>query len=104
MQPNRASCAALIPPDWEKGVGSAEFEGDGTAKADWEIFADRQTARVEQADGRTKDTIHIVRACEERDSQAVTHATKRGILHRVFGATGWHGYGVRLDPERYAPG
>lgn len=85
MRPNPVSCAALIPPDWKNGVGSAEFEGDGNSKADWEIFADKQTGRVEQADGRTKDTIGIVERCEARDGQAITGATKRGFFGRLFG-------------------
>lgn len=44
------------------------------------VFADAQTGRLDQANGRTKDAIGIVKRCEERDSAAVKHATKRKFL------------------------
>jgi hypothetical protein len=54
---------------------------DGQTVGDWIAFGDAQTARLDQANGRTRDAIGIVSRCEDRDRQAVTRATRR----RLFG-------------------
>jgi hypothetical protein len=53
----------------------------GTATVgDWIVQADREAARGDVADDRTKATIHIYTACEARDAAAVQHATRRRFL------------------------
>jgi hypothetical protein len=44
------------------------------------VFADAQTGRLDQANGRTRDAIGIVQRCEARDTAAVKRATKRKFL------------------------
>lgn len=77
-----SSCAALLPPDWKQGVAGAPLP-DGNTVGDWEVFADAQTGKLDQANGRTKDAIGIVERCEARDAAAIKHAT-RGFFGRLF--------------------
>jgi hypothetical protein len=44
------------------------------------VFGDAQTARLDQANSRTKDAIEIQRRCEARDAAAVKKATRRRFL------------------------
>jgi hypothetical protein len=78
-----SSCATLIPQEWKQGVAGAPLP-DGNTVADWEVFADAQTGKLDQANGRTIDTIGIIERCEARDAAAVKKAT-RGFLGRLFG-------------------
>lgn len=78
-----ASCAALLPPDWKQGVAGAPLP-DGNTVADWIVFGDAQTGKLDQANGRTKDAIGIVERCEARDKAAIQRAT-RGFFGRLFG-------------------
>jgi hypothetical protein len=78
-----ASCSTLLPPDWKLGVAGAPLP-DGNTVGDWEVFADAQTGKLDQANGRTKDAIGIVERCEARDAAAVKKAT-RGFFGRLFG-------------------
>lgn len=78
-----SSCATLLPSEWRDGVAGAPLP-DGNTVADWEVFADAQTGKLDQANGRTKDAIGIVERCEARDAAAVKKAT-RGFFGRLFG-------------------
>lgn len=79
-----AGCSSLIPSEWAQGTPAAEIVAsivNGTANvADWMVQADREAARGDVADDRTRATIHIVTACEARDAQAVRRATRRRVL------------------------
>lgn len=79
-----SSCATLLPPEWKQGVAGAPLP-DGNTVADWEVFADAQTGKLDQANGRTSDAIGIVERCEARDAAAVKKAT-RGFFGRLFGS------------------
>lgn len=74
-----SSCAALLPPEWTQGVAGAPLP-DGNTVADWEVFADAQTGKLDQANGRTKDAIGIVERCEARDAAAIKHASRTRFL------------------------
>lgn len=74
-----AACSALLPNDWRLGVSPAPLP-DGDTVGDWVAFADAQTGRLDQANGRTRDAIGIVERCEERDAEAVKRATRRRFL------------------------
>ena len=74
-----SSCATLIPPEWKQGVAGAPLP-DGNTVADWEVFADAQTGKLDQANGRTVDTIGILERCEARDAAAIKSATRRHFL------------------------
>ena len=78
-----SSCAALLPPEWKQGVAGAPLPAGDTV-ADWEVFADAQTGRLDVANSRTRDSIGIIERCEARDAAAVRNATK-GWLGRLFG-------------------
>lgn len=78
-----AACSTLLPESWREGVAGAQLP-DGDTAGDWIAFGDAQTGKLDQANGRTRDSIDIVRRCEERDAKAVKRAT-RGFLGRLFG-------------------
>lgn len=84
MTTQPAGCSSLVPTDWATGTPAAEIGGAiaaGTATiGDWEVQADREAARGDVADDRTRATIHIVTACEARDAAAVRQATRRRFL------------------------
>ena len=77
-----ASCATLLPGEWRQGVAGADLPSGDTV-ADWIVFGDAQTGKLDQANGRTKDAIGIVERCESRDAAAVKKAT-RSWLDRLF--------------------
>lgn len=72
-----------MPPEWRRGVDGAELPA-GETVGDWIAFGDAQTARLDQANGRTRDTIGIVERCEARDAAVVGRA-RRGFFGRLFG-------------------
>ncbi len=78
-----AGCSSLIPQSWREGVAGAPLP-DGDEVADWIVFGDQQTGRLDQANGRTHDAIELQARCEARDKAAVTRAT-RGWFGRLFG-------------------
>jgi hypothetical protein len=51
---------------------------------DWIAFADAQTGKLDEANGRTRDAIGIVERCETRDAAAVKRA-RRGWVGRLVG-------------------
>ncbi|MEA1071295.1 hypothetical protein [Sphingomonas sp. LY160] len=76
------SCSTLIPTTWREGVAGADLPTDDTIGS-WIVFGDSQTGKLDQANGRTRDTIEIISACEKRDAEAVRRSTK-GWLGRLF--------------------
>jgi hypothetical protein len=70
-----ASCSTLLPGEWRQGVAGAPLP-DGETVGDWVAFADAQTGKLDQANGRTRDAIGIVERCEARDAAAVKRATR----------------------------
>ena len=70
------ACSSLIPPEWALGVAGAPLP-DGNTVADWEVFADAQTGKLDQANGRTRDTVGIISRCEARDAAAMRKAAHR---------------------------
>ena len=78
-----AGCAALLPTEWHSGVVAAPLP-DGVTVGDWVTFADAQTGKLDEANGRTRDAIGIVERCEARDADAVQKA-RRGWLRRLTG-------------------
>jgi len=89
-----SACSTLVPDKWAEGVGHAdmsEIQSLETQPTDdlkrlqaWTKYALAEAERVEQADGRTKDTISIVRGCEDRDKKAVEKSRPKllGIIPR----------------------
>lgn len=80
----RAGCSSLIPADWAQGTPAAEIptgiiSGEASV-GDWQVLADREAARGDTADDRTRATVHIVTACEARDAEAIRRATRRRFL------------------------
>lgn len=95
------ACSTLVPDEWAKGVehtpipdeAPAQPKGDPSSASYWRLmfdwamseekkwaaFAVNESAKVDQANGRTADTINITRRCEERDAKAVKRAS-RGFL------------------------
>lgn len=70
------SCSTLLPADWKEGVAGADLPAGDTV-GDWVAFGDAQTGKLDQANGRTRDTIGIIERCETRDAAAVKKATRR---------------------------
>ena len=78
-----AGCAALLPAEWRGGVIPAALP-EGVTVGDWVAFADAQTGKLDEANGRTRDAIGIVERCETRDADALNKA-RRGWLRRLVG-------------------
>jgi hypothetical protein len=78
-----SSCSSLLPSEWKAGVAGAPLP-DGNAVADWVVFGEQQTGKLEVANGRTRDAITVIERCESRDAAAVKKAT-RSWLGRLFG-------------------
>ena len=72
-------CSTLIPSSWSTPVPGADLPTD-QAIGSWVSFAVQQTARLEEANGRTADTLGIVSRCEARDRAAVQSATRRHLF------------------------
>lgn len=83
MTANAASCSTLLPSEWKAGVAGADLPA-GSIVGDWIAFGDAQTGKLDQANGRTRDSIEIVERCEARDAAAVKRA-RRGFFGRLFG-------------------
>jgi hypothetical protein len=77
------ACSTLLPPEWRRGVDPAPLPS-GETVGDWIAFGDAQTARLDAANGRTRDAIGVVERCEARDASAVARAS-RGFFGRLFG-------------------
>ena len=69
-----ADCAGLLPASWKEGVAGAALPPDEASAGDWIAFADAQTGRLDQANGRTVDAIAIVERCEAREREALKRA------------------------------
>lgn len=76
------NCSSLIPPGWRTGVPGADLPAGDTV-GDWIAFGDAQTGKLDQANGRTVDSIGIIERCEARDAAAVRKATS--FWARIFG-------------------
>jgi hypothetical protein len=70
------SCATLLPQEWRQGVAGADLP-NGDTVADWIVFGDQQTGKLDIANDRTKSSIGIIERCEARDAAAVKRATRR---------------------------
>lgn len=77
-----AACAALLPAGWKAGVPGAPLPS-GDRVGEWIAFADAQTGRLDEANGRTRDAIAIVERCEARGNDAAARAG-HGWLRRLF--------------------
>ena len=76
------SCSKLIPDDWTAGVPGAPLPKDNTL-GQWVAFADGQTGQLDKANGRTKDSLAILRACEARDAEVVKQLTRRSLWQKM---------------------
>lgn len=74
VQTAPAGCSSLIPASWQQGVAGAPLP-EGDTVGDWIAFGDAQTGKLDQANGRTVDTIELMARCEARDAAAVKRAT-----------------------------
>ncbi len=83
------ACSELLPASWELGVEGAAVPAEASPKPvepqavvawtldqlkAWTSFGVEESARREIANGRTTDTIGIIRRCEARDRKAVDRA------------------------------
>ena len=76
------SCATLVPIEWQKGVAGPELPADDSVGS-WVAFGDAAIGKLDVANGRQRDTMHIITACEARDKKSVERATK-SWLGRLF--------------------
>ena len=77
-----AACAALLPSGWKAGVAGAPLPGGDTV-GEWIAFADAQTGKLDEANGRTRDAIGIVERCEARNADEAKRA-RRGWVKRLL--------------------
>jgi hypothetical protein len=62
------------------GVAGAQLPPESASAGDWIAFADAQTGRLDQANGRTADAIAIVERCEAREREALSGRRLAGGL------------------------
>lgn len=62
-------CSDLIPPSWLLGVPGAPLPAETAAAGPWIAFGDAQTGQLDKANGRTVDSVEIVKKCEARDRE-----------------------------------
>lgn len=83
----KTDCTTLVPKHWENGVPHAKLPPKREREPDMDVqkkllftlnilkdtgvFATEQTGNVDKANGRFRDSMHIIRGCIERDKQAV---------------------------------
>ena len=65
-------------------MSGAPLPPNSATAGDWIAFADAQTGRLDQANGRTADAIAIVERCEARERDALKRA-KAGWWARLTG-------------------
>lgn len=83
----------MIPSGWSEGVGATaipdfaaidalptELERAEAEARAWMTFGVSESAQREAADGRTRDTIHIVTTCEELHNEARPRRRFLGIF------------------------
>ena len=67
----------LVPNEWvETGVEGADPPTEPVV-GQWVAFGDAQTANLDKANGRTRDSVGIIRKCEKRDREALRQITKK---------------------------
>jgi hypothetical protein len=77
--PPAFSCAAMVPDNDRQPVAPTPLPAaEATAGALW-IALDDQTARLDQANGRTADVLSITQRCENERAKA-TAPKARGLL------------------------
>ena len=81
MAASSAPCSSLVPEPWQDGIAGAPLP-NGQTVGEWVAFGDAQTAKLDQANGRTRDAIGIVTRCEARDAAALQRV-QRGWLRRL---------------------
>lgn len=64
-------CASLIPNSYRKPVASVGLLRVGATVGDLATALDGQTARLDQANGRTQDVIDIAEACKARQAEVL---------------------------------
>ena len=74
-----AECSRLIPDDWKKGVAAVPLPGFETVGEVLTAFVD-QSARLQMANDRTRDTITIVERCETMVNEARPRKRILGIF------------------------
>lgn len=68
-----------MPAEWKDGVKSAPLPAqDGLEE--WRTFGIRQTGKLDEANGRTKDTIGIQERCETMLNDALKRKKFLGIF------------------------
>ena len=72
------NCSSYIPEAWRLPVAPAPLP-EGETIADWIVFADQQTGRLDVANGRMADSLHIIGECERRSAEAVKRS-RRGLF------------------------
>ena len=76
-------CSDLVPKGWKAGVAPTPPPPPNPSVGDLYIALDGQTGKLDQANGRTRDSIEIVENCEARDRAAIRKS--KSLWSRLFG-------------------
>lgn len=71
----RAECSSLVPQNWAEGIAPVPLPAFDKVGEVLTAFID-QSARLESANARTKDTLTIVKNCEA----LVNASRRRGVF------------------------
>ena len=64
-------CAAVIPPSYRKPVAATPLPAADALAGDLWSALDDQTARLDQANGRTADVIAMADACQQHQAKVI---------------------------------
>ncbi len=69
--PAALDCAAVIPPSYRKPVAGTPLPPADAVAGDLWSALDAQTARLDQANGRTADVIAMADACQTHQAKVI---------------------------------
>lgn len=78
------SCGPLIPKSYREGVRSVPVLAVPSTAGDVASSLDGQTAKLDQANGRTADVIAIVDACDARTVEVTKALQPRRKFLGIF--------------------
>lgn len=74
-------CGGGIPPSYREPVAGVALSSIGGTLGSHDQALDGQTARLDQANGRTADVIHVVDDCDKRNAELLKSVQpKKGLF------------------------
>lgn len=85
MTPDAFSCAALVPDSYRHPVKSTPLPSETASQGQLWTSLDDQTARLDQANGKTADVLSIADQCEAEKVKARAAVAPKRPWWKVWG-------------------